>query len=193
MGLFRSNFFTIILLSIITFVVLDVNRNEFERSTTFSYLNKIGAAPYVNNTILTLKQSKWYNQYILPNWRSLARFFQPHINQFKTNFNKYSLKVTTWIQKNTASMIEYVDVTVVPSVKDLSSRYSILLQNYFQKISASTSEYALITSNWLNKNVLSNIPQDEIQKSFSNFVKNAQVVMTNSYEWASNQVQKLVS
>lgn len=39
----------------------------------------------------------------------------------------------------------------------------------------------------------SNIPQDEIQKSFSNFVKNAQVVMTNSYEWASNQVQKLVS
>jgi len=193
MGSFVANFITIVLLAIVTFVVLDVNKNDlFEKTTTAKYLNKIGATPYVNKGLSTIQQSTVYREYVLPNWNAVVSFVRPHTITARNAIVKYSNVVVAEVQKKSVTVVDYVDGTLFPTVKEYSSRSWVAVQGYYNRVYAVTSEYTLTTTNWLNKNLFSKYPH-EIQKAFVNFVASTQKAAINSYEWASGQIQKLVA
>ncbi|KAH9394464.1 hypothetical protein TYRP_004516 [Tyrophagus putrescentiae] len=193
MGSFTSNFLLITFLAIVTFVVLDINQSDiYEKSTTAKYLNKVGATPYINKSIATIKTSKFYKLYFLPNWNALIRFLRPHFSTVQTNVLKYKNHATKWIQKNTVSLVDYVDTTVIPVAKGYYSHYGSVLQTYFNRVYSAASEQTLIASNWLSKNVWTKLPQEEMQKAFVRFVTITQKTATDTFQWVSTQVQKLI-
>jgi len=194
MGSFVANFITIVLLAIVTFVVLDVNRNDlFEKTTTAKYLNKIGATPYVNKGLSTIQQSKVYTEYVLPNWNAVVRYIRPRTVAARNAIVKYSNVVIVEVQKKSVHVVDYVDGTLVPTVKDYSTRSWVSVKGYYNRVYVVTSEYTLTTTNWLNKNVFSSKYPHEFQKAFVNFVASTQKAAINSYEYVSGQIQKLVA
>ncbi|KAH7642072.1 uncharacterized protein LOC124491410 [Dermatophagoides farinae] len=189
-----QNFFTIILLATTTFIVLDLSKNDsFNKSATGKYLNKIGVGPHLQRFINTIIHSEFYRQYVLPAYNSLIRTLAPHMAFIRKETIKYGNHVSVWFKNTFPSLLQTIERKVIPAIAEHYSHFVVYTQKYWTVTYSKMQEISLITGEWINQNVFTKFPRDQLLKTFNEFIANTQKMAYNSYEYLASQIQKFIA
>ncbi|OTF72352.1 hypothetical protein BLA29_011897, partial [Euroglyphus maynei] len=86
-----------------------------------------------------------------------------------------------------------IERKVIPAVSEHFSHFVVYTQKYWNLTYSKLQEISLITGEWINQNVFTKFPRDQLLKTLTEFIANAQKMAYNSYEYLTSQIQKFVA
>lgn len=86
-----------------------------------------------------------------------------------------------------------IERKIIPAVSEHYSHFVTYTQQYFDLTYTKMQKISLITGEWINQNIFSKFPRDQLLKTFTEFVENTQKMAYNSYEYLTSQIQKFIA
>lgn len=194
-------------LLLITFMAYDTKSNgSFQKSFTGKLLKETGALPVVEHAFnkiefYSMRAHSWISVNGPLYWKSISAVVSPYLTLFWDKFFEImlylwdsTLFIRVWINNNIPPILEKISDNYVPKLQSMLWQFSNQLQSHLTTVWAFILKTALLTSNWLQTNVLTgSLAPENLQKVAIQAIEVLQNYVFETYNWAANQMRAIVN